>query len=62
MANIRHSDYGVYSDGQQEHGTQEDVRIAVPAKAHKRNAPMSDAIARPVKPRHRDNTASKGDA
>lgn len=62
MANIRHSAYGLYSDEQQEQGTQEDVRIAVPANAHERNAPMSDAIARPIKQRHRDNTASEGDA
>ena len=48
MANIRHSAYGLYSDEQQEQGTQEDVRIAVPANAHEQNASMSDAIARPI--------------
>lgn len=48
MANRRRSAYGVYSDNQQDHGKREDVRIAVPAKAHERNAPMSDAIARPI--------------
>ena len=62
MANRRRSAYGVYSDDQQEHGKQEDVRMAVPAKLHQRNAPMADAIARPIKQRHRDKTASEGDA
>lgn len=62
MDNRRRSAYGVYSDDQQEHGKREDVRIAVPAQAPKRNAPMTDAIARPIKPRYRDNTASEGDA
>ena len=62
MANRRRSAYGVYSDNQQDHGKREDVRIAVPAKAHERNALMTDDIARPIKPRHRDSTASKGNA
>ena len=62
MANRRHSAYGVYSDDQQEQGKREYVRIAVPAQTHKRNALMTDDIARPIKPRHRDSTASEGDA
>ena len=61
MAIRRRSTYAVYSEEQKEQGKREDVRIAVPAKAHERNAPMTDVIARPIKPKNRDNTASEGD-